>query len=90
LGIGGPDVVIDQEFLGVEIFGDGVNLLFGFGQKGEKRRCFIDRDGGQLGCVLLGVTIRRRSMRGEFRGNLGPEIVRFLICEQSIPFRCIN
>jgi len=81
LGIGGPDVVIDRGFLGVEIFGDGVNLLFGFGRKGGKRQCFIDRNGGRLGCVLLGFTIRRRSTQGEFRGNLGPEIVCFLICE---------
>ena len=79
--IRGPVVVIVQGFLGVEIFGDGINLLFGFGWKGGKRQCFIDRDGIRLGYVLLGITIRRRNMWGKFRGNLGSEIVRFLICE---------
>jgi len=44
LVIGGLVVVIDQRFLRVEIFGDDIDLLLGFGRKRRKRQCFVDGD----------------------------------------------
>jgi len=43
--IGGLVVDIGQRFLRVEIFGNGIDLLLGFGRKRGKGQYFVDGNG---------------------------------------------
>jgi len=63
----------------VEVFGDDVNLLLRLGWKRRKRWCFVDSDGSRLGGVLLGIAIGGVNVGGEFRSDLSPESIRFLV-----------
>ena len=68
-------------FLGLEVFGDNIYLLLGFGWEGRRGRSFVNRDRGRFGSVLLRITVSRGDAWSEFRRNFGPKRSGFVISE---------